>query len=160
MPQIIKWSCSFSCSDFTVIWPWQNRINEHSKISNNRCPRYKRLAKHLRSFHRVSFPRNQQSFTFRFRRSNQRTAHKRILFKSSWSWSQSLGDLSLLYKATSLANILTQECWTTSWISLIYNKKSNGPKTEPCGIPELTGNHEESDTLIEQSGNQIGKSTV
>jgi len=78
-----------------------------------------------------------------FRRTYQRTAHKRILFKSSWSWSHSLGHLISLYKATSSANILTEECWTTSWISLIYNKKSNGPKTEPCGTSELTGNHED-----------------
>ena len=37
-------------------------------------------------------------------------------------------------------------------MSLRYNRNSNGPKIEPCGMPDLPGSHEKQDPLIFGNG--------
>lgn len=60
------------------------------------------------------------------------------LLTSSWRLSQSESSTTIPYKRVSSANSLTVEVRRFGR-SLMYVKNNNGPSTDPCGTPEVTG---------------------
>ena len=69
------------------------------------------------------------------------------LLRSSWRLSQSESSTTIPYKRVSLANSLTVEVRPFGR-SLMYVRNNNGPSTDPCGTPEVTG--EEGDAALSQ----------
>ena len=64
---------------------------------------------------------------------------------SLWKAKKSLEEEIGLYSMMSSANIWMLASWDKGKdaISFRCNKKSNGPRIEPCGTADLTGNHVE-----------------
>ena len=62
---------------------------------------------------------------------------------SLWSKIASSVHLICLYNMQSSANSLIVECLMTSGRSFMYIENSMGPRTVPCGTPEVTGIGEE-----------------
>jgi len=79
----------------------------------------------------------------------QQIAHKRILFKSSCNWTQSLSERTFSYRATSSCSKNLNRKILDDFLNIInIQQKSNGSKTELCRTPELTGNHWECEPFI------------
>ena len=60
------------------------------------------------------------------------------LLRPSWRLSQSESSTTTPYKRVSSANSLTVEVRPFGR-SLMYVKNNNGPSTDPCGTPKVTG---------------------
>ena len=60
------------------------------------------------------------------------------LFRSSCSSLVSATLLMVLFSLVSSAKLDATECWIQELISFRYSMKKMGPRTVPCGTPEIT----------------------